>query len=241
MRYETSYVIVAGIAWIRCSHIEFADGHSEDRAWVVTFAGDVPDVRTAEGKCSPVQGTLGDLTWSLALEELAPTIVAPHRLLRRLSPTRLTTGPAALISGRIGSLEFERAPGHYAVHRGQKHAQSWGWAHASSLNGDWATLLTAVVPPLPRMSVAGNSKRPPGLPLHRGSVAADPPLVRVGRYRAEAPADSFFGLEYRDTDGTSLWCYHSEHARLSGPKLSVEGAAMEIAVREPIPGWSILA
>jgi len=42
------------------------------------------------------------------------------------------------------------------------------------------------------------------------------------------------GLRYLDTDGSDIWCYHSEAAHLRGRGSDFSGAAMEIATREPI-------
>ena len=39
MKHETSYVIVAGIAWIRRSRVETRDGLVDDSVWVVQDFG----------------------------------------------------------------------------------------------------------------------------------------------------------------------------------------------------------
>src|SRR5438552_2475712 len=90
----------------------------------------------------------------------------------------------------------------------------------------------ATLPRLPRLSQQGRDGRPPGLPLSRGSVA--PPRVVVGPYTVEAEPESFVGLRYLDTDGSTIWCYHSERAR----GLGIADGAMEIATRAPIAGWT---
>jgi hypothetical protein len=63
--------------------------------------------------------------------------------------------------------------------------------------------------------------------------------LTVGPYVVDAPVPSFIGLRYLDTDGSEIWCYHSEAARLRGRGGDFSGAAMEIATREPIPGWRV--
>lgn len=228
MSYRTSYVIVAGIAWLRRSRIELRDGTVEDRIWCVTF-GRTPVVRTGDaGDSTPLRGEIDGIDWELELVELAPPFETPNRVMRRFAPSHLVTSPALAITGRVGDVSFEHAPGHSARHWGKRHAESWGWAHASTPDGRWVSLLSVVPRPFPRMSQVDGR-------LARGSVEGA--RMRAGKYEAEAPVESFVRLEYRDTDGSSLWCYHSEKASIVGPKGRFEGAALEVAVREPIPGW----
>lgn len=186
-RYETDYVIVAGVAW----------------------------------------------------SALAPPFETPHRLLRPVAPTHMTTWPALAVYGRIGDRVISGAPGHTARLRGTRHARTWGWAHASTADGRWAHLLSASAPPLPRVSQYANEDRPAGFPLARGRV--EPPRVTVGPYVVEAPVRSFIGLRYLDTDDSEIWCYHSESAHLRSGPADFVGAAMEVATREPIPGWRVEA
>ena len=232
MRYETEYAIVAGVAWLRRSQVWTADGRHEDTTWVVTFGDGPPVVRRGAGR-SIDTGELDGLSWELTREALAPSFGTPHRALRRVAPTTVSTVPAVAFSGRIGDDVLDGAPGHSATLTGRRHARSWGWAHASDRGGRWLHLLTAEAPPLPRVSQYANESRAPGLPLARGSV--DGTSVTVGPYTATAPRESFIGLRYRDTDGSTVWCYHSEAATVG----EFTGAAMEIAVREPIPGWAV--
>ena len=232
MRYETSYVIVAGIVWLRRSRVETRDGRVEDTTWVVTFGDGAPVVRRGAGR-DLSSGELDGLSWDLRRRAIAPEFETPHRLLRRVSPTRMATLPALAISGRIGDVTFADAPGHAAELSGRQHARTWGWSHASSADGRWLHLLTAVAPPLPRVSQYATEVRSPGLPLARAAVGES--SVRVGPYTASAPPESFIGLRYLDTDGSTIWCYHSEAATVG----DFGGAAMEIAVREPIPGWAV--
>lgn len=233
MSYETRYVIVAGVAWIRTTRVLGAE-----TLWAVTFDGPEPVVRRGPaGGAAIERGTLDGLDWELTWEEIAPRFETPHAALRRVAPTRLTTSPAVLVSGRIGDRTLDAAPGHTAHLAGRRHARTWGWAHASTADGRYVHLLTASAPPLPRVSQYATDRRGPGLPLARGAVA--PPAVSVGPYTVEADPETFVGLEYTDTDGSSIWCYHSEAGRLRGPDAELDGAAMEIAVRERIPGWRV--
>lgn len=234
MRYETSYLIVAGVAWIRRTRVQLADGSVDDTAWAVTF-GDQPRAQRGPGEGFRLdRGRVGDVEWELEWRDLADPFETPSRALRRIAPTRLTTWPAIAVDGRIGSVELDSAAGHRADISGKRHARSWGWAHASTAAGRWVDILTASAPPLPRIAQHGRDGAPPGLPLARGTV--EPPQVRVGPYAVTAPVDSFIGLRYLDTDGTTVWCYHSEHAMLRADGVELP-AALEIAQRTPIAGW----
>ncbi len=237
MGYETSYLIVAGIAWLRRSRVELGAGRVDDRFWLVTFDEGAPRVRTGPApEATVARGELDGIAWELEWSILADPFETPHRVLRRFAPSHMVTIPAIAVSGHIGDRRLDGAPGHTARLWGRKHAQSWGWSHASARDGSWAHLLTASAPPLPTVSQFANDRRAPGWPLARGSVV--PPRVTVGPYVADAPVESFIGLRYMDTDGSNLWCYHSEQAHLRGAGSDFHGAALEIAVREPLPGWA---
>ena len=238
MRYDTDYVIIAGIAWIRRTRVETDTGRVEESVWLVTFDGDQPEVHKADaGSMTIEQGEIEGTAWELTWSALAAPFETPHRLLRRLAPTQLTTTPAIEVHGRIGDRVLSGAPGHTARVRGSRHARAWGWAHASTADGRWVHLLTASAPPLPRVSQYATDQRAPGLPLARGRV--EPPRVSVGPYVVDAPPSSFIGLRYLDTDGSDIWCYHSEAAHLRGRGSDFSRAAMEIATREPISGWRV--
>ena len=239
MRYETEYVIVAGIAWLRRTRVETSDGRVEDSVWAVTFEGDtIARKGPADGSTS-ARGHIGDFDWELTWTALAAPFETPNRALRRIAPSHLVTTPAVLVDGHVGERRLEQEPGHAARLWGKRHARSWGWAHASTADGRWAHLLTASAPPLPRVSQHATQAGGPGLPVARGSV--DGTRITVGKYAVDAPPESFVGLRYLDTDGSHLWCYHSERGRLRGPGADFDGAAMEIAVREPIEGWTVAA
>lgn len=240
MRYETSYVIVAGVAWIRRSRVETSDGRIDDSTWLVLFDGERPEAWKAESGGSTIErGTVGGIAWDLRWAVLAPPFETPHRLVRSVAPSHLLTTPALSISGTIGDRVLDGAPGHTARLWGRRHARSWGWAHASTADGRWAHLLTASAPPLPRVAQHATERGGPGLPVARSRV--EPGRVTVGPYVVEAPVETFVGLRYLDTDGSDLWCYHSERAHLYGQGVDLRDAAMEIAVRDPIEGWRVAA
>ena len=238
MDYETDYVIVAGVAWIRRTRVATSSGRVEESMWLTTFDGDQPESHKADAETMSIErGEIAGIEWDLSWSVLAAPFETPHRLLRRFAPTRLTTTPAIEVHGRIGERVLAGEPGHTAHIRGVRHARDWGWAHASSSDGRWAHLLTASAPPLPRMSQYADERRAAGLPLARSRVES--PRLTVGPYVVEAPVPSFIGLRYLDTDGSEIWCYHSEAAHLRGRGSDFAGAAMEIATREPIPGWRV--
>jgi hypothetical protein len=226
--YETEYVIVAGVAWIRRTRVG-----DEEHIWLVTFDGEPRAWKEPAGERTLERGEVGGVAWDLTWDVIADPFESPHRLLRRRTTSHMLVYPALAIDGRIGSRVLERAPGHTAKLWGTRHARTWGWAHASTAGGAWTHVLTVELPGLPRLSQHGREGRPPGLPISRGAV--EPPRVRVGPYSVEADPASFVGLRYSDTDGSTIWCYHSERAR----GLGGEDAALEIAVREPIPGWRV--
>lgn len=240
MRYATSYVIVAGIAWLRRSRVETQDGRVEDTVWLVLFDGEQPVARRGvAGESTIERGELDGISWDLSWTELATPFETPNRLLRTVAPTHLVTTPALSISGRIGDRVLDAAPGHTARLWGKRHVQTWGWSHASTADGTWAHLLSALAPPLPRVAQHATERGGPGFPIARSHV--EPPRVRVGPYVVDAPVETFIGLRYLDTDGSDLWCYHSERGHLRGAGIDMPGAAMEIAVRAPIAGWRVEA
>lgn len=238
MRYETSYVIVSGVAWIRRSRVETRDGRIDDSVWVVLFDGERPVVHKSDaGSATIERGSVDGVEWELHWVPVASAFETPHRLLRTIAPSHLVTTPALRISGRVGDRVLDGVPGHMARVWGKRHARMWGWAHASNLDGTWIHLLTAEAPPLPRVAQHGTERGGPGVPIARSRV--EPPRVTVGPYVVDAPVATFIGLRYLDTDGSYIWCYHSERGHLRGAGSDWNNTAMEIAVREPIPGWAV--
>ena len=224
--YEVRYLIVAGVAWIRCTRGAPA---GESALWLTTFE-DGPRVRKTPiplGELGevPLAGEVDGTAWELEVEELAPPFRSPHRALRRLAPSGMETWPALRVRGRVGDRTFEATPGHRARIWGRRHAASWGWAHGSTLDGRWVQLLSAKLGPLP-LSQHASERGGPGLPLARATV--EPGRVAVGPYVAEAPLDTFVAVEYADPDGTPVRCLHSEAARLSGNGVELANVALEL-------------
>jgi hypothetical protein len=227
--YETRYVIVAGVGWIRWTRVDDVED-----IWLITFGDEPRAAKGPAGDNTILRGQLGGISWDLSAEDLAPPLRTPHPLLRPVASTQMET---QLFTGRIGDRAVVRAPGHSAHLWGSRHARTWGWAHATCADGRWAHLLTATVRGLPTVSQYATNEHGPGLPFARGTVT--PPTVRVGPYAVTAEPATFVGLRYLDTDGSTIWCYHSERARLTGPGFDFDGAAMEIARREPLEGWRV--
>jgi hypothetical protein len=211
--YEARYVIVAGVAWLRCTRGTPAGTAA---LWLTTFDGE-PVVRKTAIPLDmfgdvPLTGEVDGVAWELEVEELAPAFRTPHRAVRRLTPSGIETWPALRVRGRVGDRSFDDTPGHRARLWGRGYPKSWGWAHGSTLDGRWVHLLTARVGGLPPLSQHASERGGPSLPFARASVA--PGRVRVGPYVAEAPPESFVEVEYADPDGTPVRCLHSEQGRI---------------------------
>jgi hypothetical protein len=220
LSYEARYLIVAGVAWLRCTRGTPA---GTETLWLTTFDGE-PRVRTMQHPFAdvPLAGEVDGVAWELELEELAPPFRSPHRAVRGLAPSGIETWPALRVRGRVGDRSFGDTPGHRARLWGRQYPKSWGWAHGSTLDGRWIHLLTARVGGLPRLSQHATERGGPGLPFARAAVA--PGRVRVGPYVAEAPPDSFVEVEYADPDGTPVRCLHSEQGRIG----DLEHVAIEL-------------
>ncbi len=153
--------------------------------------------------------------------------------MRPVASSQLETWPALLVSGTIGGQTIEQAPGHRARLWGRRLLTRWRWAHASLPDGRWAHVLAAKVPGLPPLAQHGSDRGGPGLPLARSS--SDGTAWRVGPWSVDAAPSSFVHVPYRDVDGSTVHCYHSPAATLSGPGLDTAGVSYEIAARQRLP------
>ena len=230
--YEVRYLVVAGELWLRAtSHpraVWFADFSGAPRAWREPYDGDLP-----------LQGTVDGARWDLDVRgETQPFAYTP-RLLRRIASTQVVVErPTVLVDGVVEvdgvRRELRGAPGEIAHVFGRRHADRWGWFHAPLPGGGWLDGLVAQVPRLPEVSfhVRDGRRR-----WARGS--AEPGRMRVGPYEITAAREDFVGVTYVDPDGSELWCWHTERARLTGGGLDVGEVALEYGSRATVEGWPI--
>jgi len=247
--YEVWYLIVAGRFWLRYTvHVPSdPDADGEAALWLASFDGHPSarkDVFPLEAFGTPASGwplELGPAAladgratgpgFDLELRSLASPFDPLPPAVRPLARTRLLVAqPVVEVSGTIEGVELDRALGTQAHVFGTRHAERFGWAHAGACDGSHVELLTAKAKGLPELSFRGGR-------LVR--AALEPELWRIGGYRVEADPADFLGVTYRDPDGTPLYCYHSERARLFWPGRGTVEAAFEFASRAKLPGWPI--
>ena len=247
--YEVWYLIVAGRFWLRYTLHVPADPAEEGEValWVASFDGP-PTVRKETfpldafrttgtgwpvelGPASLADGRATGPGFELELRALAPPADPLPRSVRRLARTRvLLAQPVLELSGTIGGVELDRALGTQAHVFGTRHAERFAWAHAGAADGRYVELLTAKAKGLPELSFCEGR-------FVRATV--EPCTWRIGGYRVEADPADFLGVTYRDPDGTPLYCYHAERARLFWPGRGTVEAAFEVATRAKLPGWTV--
>jgi hypothetical protein len=232
LTYDVRYLVVADELWLRrTTHppaVWFADFSGTPRAWREPHEGELP-----------LQGEVAGARWDLRVSGDEQPFAYTPRVLRRVASTQVVVErPAVLVDGVVEvdgvRRELHRAPGELAHVFGRRHADRWGWFHAPLPDGGWLDGLVAQVPRLPQVSffVRDGRRR-----WARGAAA--PGLTRVGPYTIGAPREQFVGVTYHDPDGSEVYCWHTEHARLTGGGLDIGGVALEYGSRARVDGWPI--
>lgn len=269
-RYEVWYLTVAGRFWIRYTLRVPTDPDEEGEAalWLADFTGTPRAFKTT---CSlealrtpragwPLElgpGLLGDTEatgeiegarWRLTFSaEQRPFAYTPP-LMRRLglaSTEVVVVKPSLAISGVVEldhvRHELDAAPGQQAHLFGRRHADRWGWFHATLADGRWIEGLVAKVPHLPQLALHATERGAANGPvaLVRTHAELAPGRVALGPYLVEASRDDFVGVTYRDPDGGEVFCYHAEKARLRGPDGEVRDVALEFGSRVKVEGWPV--
>lgn len=269
-RYEVWYLTVGGSFWIRYAlHVPTdPDADGECALWFGDFTR-VPVMRRAtfplEALRTPRAGwplelgpgrltdteTTGEVEgarWSLRFDAAERPFAYAPALVRRLGLAAtevVVVKPALAVSGVVGvdgvSHELTSAAGQQAHVFGRRHADLWGWFHATLDGGRWVEGLVAKVEGLPRAAFYASEREARNGLFHvfRTPAELEPGRIRVGPYEVQARADEFVGVTYCDPDGAEVYCYHAERAQLRGPGIETGDAALEFGTRAKLEGWPL--
>ena len=269
-RYEVWYLTVAGSFWIRYTlHVPAdPDADGECALWFGDFTRAPAMRRTTfplEALRTPRAGWplelgAGRLTdtgasgevegarWSLRFDAGERPFAYVPAVVRRLGLAAtevVVVKPALAVSGVVevdGAVhELVAAPGQQAHVFGRRHADRWGWFHATLGGGRWVEGLVANVQGLPRAAFHASECHATNglLRVFRTPAELEPGRVRVGPYEVQAKPGEFVGVTYRDPDGAEVYCYHAERARLRGAGVEADDAALEFGTRAKLEGWPL--
>ena len=268
--YEVWYLTVAGSFWIRYTlHVPTdPDAEGECALWFGDFTGAPAMRRTTfalealrtpragwplelgPGRLTDTEasGEVEGARWSLRFEAAERPFAYVPALVRRLGLAAtevVVVKPALAVSGVVevdGAVhELVSAAGQQAHVFGRRHADLWGWFHATLGGGRWVEGLVAKVEGLPRASFYASERHATNglLRVFRTPAELEPGRVRVGPYEVQAKPGEFVGVTYRDPDGAEVYCYHAERARLRGAGVEAHDAALEFGTRAKLEGWPL--
>ncbi len=240
---EAHYVIVAGVLWLRLTN--------EPAVWLADWTG-APTARKWQVAELPhmdaagTRGAVADAAWDLEFRGAGRPYAFPHPFARPVATTRFVVEePLLSVSGWFevdGTRhELDGLPGHRARVWSTRYADEFVWAHANVDAERWVELLAARVPRLPLLAAYADERRAVNAPWRMPFVGNDlaPERSRVGPYEVSAARDDFVGVTYHDPDGTPLYCYHTERARLTGAGVQAVDVAYEFASRRKLEGWTV--
>ena len=247
-RYEVWYLTVAGRFWIRYTlHVPTdPDAEGECALWFGDFTGAPAMRRTTfplealhtpqagwplelgPGRLTDTEasGEVEGARWSLRFDAAERPFVYTPALVQQARPRLDGGGGREAGSGRLGRRRgrrrdprARRRAGQQAHVFGRRHADRWGWFHATLDGGRWVEGLVAKVAGLPRVALHASERgartaccTSSGLRPSSSRAAS-----ASGPYEVQASPSEFAGVTYRDPDGAEVYCYHAERARLRGP------------------------